>query len=83
MIWLASSLISPSRWLIAGLRALGLKSSVYPFHLPMFLGGTYAMYAAVPALLLNLLVAVVLTWVFRALKVDGGTDVTDPSAYVG
>ena len=63
--------------------SLGLKSSVYPFHLPMFLGGTYAMYAAVPALLLNLAVSAVLTVVFRAAKVDGGTDVTDPSAYVG
>jgi solute:Na+ symporter, SSS family len=63
--------------------SLGLKSSVYPFHLPLVLGGTYAMYAAVPALLLNLAVSVVLTLVFRAVKVDGGTDVTDPSAYVG
>ena len=63
--------------------SLGLKSSVYPFHLPMFLGGTYAMYAAVPALLLNLAVSIVLTFVFRAANVDGGTDVTDPSAYVG
>jgi SSS family solute:Na+ symporter len=63
--------------------SLGLKSSVYPFHLPMFFGGTFAMYAAVPALVLNLLVSVVLTVVFRAAKVDGGTDVTDASAYVG
>ena len=65
--------------------SLGLKSSVYPFHfhLPMFQGGTYAMYAAVPALLLNLAVSAVLTLVFRAVKVDGGSDVTDPSAYVG
>ena len=31
--------------------ALGLKSSVYPLH---FAGGTYAMYAAVPALVVNL-----------------------------
>src|SRR5258707_9199910 len=31
--------------------ALGLKSSVYPLHI---FGGTYAMYAAVPALALNL-----------------------------
>ncbi len=63
--------------------SLGLKSSVYPLHLPAYLGGTYAMYAAVPALLLNLLVSAMLTVVFRALKVDGGTDVTDASAYVG
>ena len=63
--------------------SLGLKSSVYPLHLPAFLGGTYAMYAAVPALLLNLVVSVVLTLVFRAAKIDNGTDVTDASAYVG
>jgi SSS family solute:Na+ symporter len=64
--------------------ALGLKSSVYPLHLPFFLGGgTYAMYAAVPALVLNLVVSVLLTFVFRALKVDGGGDATDAAAYVG
>jgi SSS family solute:Na+ symporter len=63
--------------------ALGLKSSVYPLHLPAFLGGTYAMYAAVPALILNLVVSVLLTFLFRAVKVDGGSDVTDAAAYVG
>ena len=64
--------------------ALGLKSSVYPLHLPLFLGGgTYAMYAAVPALALNLLVSVALTLVFRAAKIDSGSDVTDAAAYVG
>jgi len=63
--------------------ALGLKSSVYPLHLPAFLGGTYPMYAAVPALALNLAVSVLLTFVFRAAKVDGGSDVTDATAYVG
>jgi SSS family solute:Na+ symporter len=63
---------------------LGLKSSVYPLHLPLFLGGgTYAMYAAVPALLLNLAVSVVLTVVFRAVRLDNGSDVTDAAAYVG
>jgi SSS family solute:Na+ symporter len=60
--------------------AMGLKSSVYPIH---FAGGTYALYAAVPALVLNLLVSAVLTIVFRAAKVDGGCDVTDAAAYVG
>jgi SSS family solute:Na+ symporter len=64
--------------------ALGLKSSVYPLHLPMLLGGgTYAMYAAVPALVLNLVVSVVLTVVFRAARLDNGSDVTDAAAYVG
>ncbi|WP_433974111.1 monocarboxylate uptake permease MctP [Tunturiibacter lichenicola] len=60
--------------------SLGLKSSVYPLH---FGGSTYAMYAAVPALILNLLVSVVLTVVFRAVKVGEGSDVTDAAAYVG
>jgi SSS family solute:Na+ symporter len=64
--------------------ALGLKSSVYPVHLPAFLGGgTYAMYAAVPALVLNLAVSVLLTLVFRAINIDAGNDVTDAAAYVG
>jgi SSS family solute:Na+ symporter len=64
--------------------ALGLKSSVYPMHLPLSLGGgTYAMYAAVPALVLNLVVSAVLTVVFHAVKLEGGRDVTDPAAYIG
>jgi SSS family solute:Na+ symporter len=41
------------------------------------------MYAAVPALLLNLVVSVVLTVVFRAVRLDNGSDVTDAAAYVG
>jgi SSS family solute:Na+ symporter len=41
------------------------------------------MYAAVPALVLNLVVSVLLTLVFRAVKVDGGIDATDAAAYVG
>lgn len=60
--------------------SLGLKSSVYPLHIG---GHVYAMYAAVPALLLNLAVSVLLTVVFRAARVDDGTDVTDATAYVG
>jgi SSS family solute:Na+ symporter len=60
--------------------ALGLKSSVYPIH--MF-GGIFAMYAAVPALVLNLAVSVVLTVVFRMANVDAGMDSTDAAAYVG
>jgi SSS family solute:Na+ symporter len=60
--------------------AMGLKSSVYPLHL---FGGTYAMYAAVPALVLNLAVAAGLTVVFRAMKVGRQTDVTDAATYVG
>ncbi len=60
--------------------ALGLKSSVYPFHL---FGHTLGMYAAVPALLLNIGVAVVLTPAFRALHAPGLEDITDPAAYIG
>jgi SSS family solute:Na+ symporter len=64
--------------------ALEMKGSVYPLHLPAFLGGgTYAMYAAVPALLLNLTVSAVLTILFRVIKLNRGTDVTDATAYVG
>jgi SSS family solute:Na+ symporter len=60
--------------------SLGLKSSVYPLHL---FGDTYAMYAAVPALILNLLVAVALTVVCRIAKLGRNMDVTDATAYVG
>jgi SSS family solute:Na+ symporter len=60
--------------------AMGLKSSVYPLHL---FGGTYPMYAAVPALILNLAVSAALTVALRALNIGAGTDVTDASAYSG
>jgi SSS family solute:Na+ symporter len=53
--------------------SLGLKSSVYPLHV---FGQTYAMYAAVPALLLNLAVSAVLTLVLQALKADSRGDST-------
>jgi SSS family solute:Na+ symporter len=53
--------------------SLGLKSSVYPLHL---FGQTYAMYAAVPALLLNLAVSAVLTLLLRAMKADSRGDST-------
>ena len=64
--------------------SLGLKGSVYPLHLPARLGGgTYAMYAAVPALLLNLAVSAALTVLLRAAKVGEGADATAADAYVG
>jgi len=64
--------------------SLGLKGSVYPLHMPALLGGgTYAMYAAVPALLANLAVSAALTVVLRAAKVSGGRDVTAADAYIG
>ncbi len=72
----AASMIAGSAMAIA----LGLKSSVYPIHL---LGQTYAMYAAVPALLLNLLVAAVLTPLCRALASGNGADTTDAAMYIG
>ncbi len=60
--------------------ALGLKSSVYPLHL---FGATCAMYAAVPALLLNLAVSAALTPVFRRMPISRQADVTDAAAYTG
>jgi SSS family solute:Na+ symporter len=51
--------------------SLGLKSSVYPLHL---FGETYAMYAAVPALLLNLLLSAILTVVLRKAKLGREMD---------
>ena len=57
--------------------SLGLKSSVYPVP---YVG---SMYAAVPALILNLAVAAILTLIFRAVKFAPGTDTTDPAAYIG
>lgn len=60
--------------------AMELKSSVYPLH---FGGHAYAMYAAVPALMLNLLVSAGLTLVFRAMGSGGRADRTDAAAYVG
>jgi SSS family solute:Na+ symporter len=62
---------------------LHLKSSVYPLHLPAWLGGTWAMYAAIPALLLNLALSAILTIVFRSISWNSGLDSTDASAYVG
>jgi SSS family solute:Na+ symporter len=63
--------------------SLHLKSSVYPLHLPAWLGGTWAMYAAIPALLLNFAISALLTLVFRAAGLRSGIDSTDASAYVG
>jgi SSS family solute:Na+ symporter len=59
---------------------LQLKSSVYPLHL---FGGTYAMYAAVPALVLNLGIAVVGTLVARAFNAHCTDDATVSEDYIG
>ena len=63
--------------------SLSLKSSVYPLHLPSRLGGTWTMYAAIPALLLNLSLSALFTLVLRAAKAPEGKDVTDATAYIG
>lgn len=57
--------------------SLALKSSVYPVpHVG-------SMYAAVPALVLNLALAVVLTPILRRTPLSPGHDITDATAYVG
>ena len=62
-------------WMAA---SLGLKSSVYPLHL---FGNTYAMYAAVPALLANLLISVALTALLRAFSMAQKGDATVAEDY--
>ncbi len=57
--------------------SLGLKSSVYPVP---HVGG---MYAAVPALVLNLVAAAGVTVVLRGMGVGAAVDATEASAYVG
>jgi SSS family solute:Na+ symporter len=56
---------------------LHLKSSIYPIP---HLGGVYA---AVPALALNLALAILLTPILRRTRLRSAIDVTDPAAYVG
>jgi SSS family solute:Na+ symporter len=58
--------------------SLGLKSSVYPLHL---FGQTYAVYAAIPALLANLAVSTLLTLVLRPVHATHGTDATVAADY--
>ena len=63
--------------------ALHLKASVYPLHVG---GGSYPMYAAVPALLLNLAISAGLTLLLRLSGMDRkaavyGTDTTAIDAY--
>jgi solute:Na+ symporter, SSS family len=70
--WLAG--MASGTWMVW---SLDLKSSVY--MIPR-VGG---MYAAVPALLLNLAVSVVLTLILRPMNVGTGRDTTDPAAYIG
>ena len=58
---------------------LQLKSSVYPLHL---FGHTYAMYAAVPALLANLAVSAAGTVAVRVVSKDTAHDATLAEEYV-
>jgi len=65
-------------WGTGMVASLGLKSSVYPLHI---FGQTYAMYAAVPALLLNLAVSAGLTLILRAANTGEGTGLTQAEDY--
>ena len=62
-------------WMAA---SLSLKTSVYPIH---FLGQVYPMYAAVPALLLNLAVSAAGTLLLRPVASAQGTDLTVAADY--
>ncbi len=58
--------------------AMGLRTSVYPLHL----GSLHlAAYAAIDALVVNLVLAVVLTPVFRRLRLPAVADETEPADY--
>ncbi len=59
--------------------ARDLKSSVYPFQ---FGSHVYVVYAAIPALLANLLVSVAVTWLLDAMGRDRPIDQTQPSDYL-
>lgn len=65
--WVAG--MGSGTWMAASLH---LKSSVYPVHL---FGHTYGMYAAIPSLVLNIVVSFVLTWVFKAMKVTDASNI--------
>ncbi|HEX3437311.1 MAG TPA: sodium:solute symporter family protein [Pseudacidobacterium sp.] len=58
--------------------ARGLKSSIYPLHLG---GHVFPVYAAVPALLVNLLVSAVVTLLFDLAGKERGYDSTETKDY--
>ncbi len=63
--------------------SLGLRSSVYPIHL---FGSVYPMYAALPAVVVNLALSAGLTLLIRTLRLDrnpnvAGSDSTTAEAY--
>jgi SSS family solute:Na+ symporter len=55
-----------------------LKSSIYPFHIA---GHIYMVYAAVPALALNLILSIALSWIMEALGHQRGADATIATDY--
>jgi solute:Na+ symporter, SSS family len=71
--WIAG--IVSGTWMVS---TLGFKGSVYPLSLD---GLTVPGYAALYALAINLIVSVVLTWVFNGLGVGRGRDATESHHY--
>jgi SSS family solute:Na+ symporter len=77
------------RWALAGGWLLGMGlgtwmavSQQFKPAYPLHLGGyTVPGYTALYAVILNLAVAVALTLLLRAMKVDGGADSTSPTDY--
>jgi SSS family solute:Na+ symporter len=59
--------------------ARDLKSSIYPIHLG---GHVWTVYAAIPALLANLVVSVLVTLLLDGLKRERGRDTTLASDYL-
>jgi len=59
--------------------ARDLKSSVFPFQ---FGGHTYVVYAAIPALMVNLVVSVAATWLLNAVGHERRVDQTQPGDYL-
>jgi SSS family solute:Na+ symporter len=55
------------------------KSSVYPLHIGSF---SFPIYAALAGLILNLVVCIVLTPIFTALRAPSGKDATAPKDFV-
>ncbi len=56
-----------------------LKSSLFPFH---FGDHTYIVYAAIPALLANLVVSAAVTWLLNVMGHERATDQTQPGDYL-
>lgn len=56
----------------------GYKSTAYTLHL---FGHAMPAYAAIWALILNIIVAIVFTWIFNAMKLHHGTDQTREEDY--